>query len=157
MAGHRTRWRKRGEPWVVTQLVLFILFIVAPVAGGDWNRSPLVGMLGIVATAFGIMVLLWSAYSLGRSLTPFPRPLDHGTLVTKGPYRVVRHPIYSGILLMLLGLALATGSLMRLVIVAILLVFFDLKSRSEERWLQERYPEYDHYRTKVKKLIPWLY
>lgn len=148
---------QRGGLWVLLQGVLFILFIVAPWAGGEWARPPLVGVLGWAACIVGAVLLAWSAAQLGSSLTPFPRPLPTGRLVTDGPYRLVRHPIYSGIVLLCLGVSLVTGNLLRLGMTLVLFIFFDLKSRQEEQWLEERYPEYQSYKARVKKLIPGVY
>lgn len=66
-------------------------------------------------------------------------------------------PIYAGVVLACLGLSIATENLFRLGVTALLLVFFDLKSRREEQWLGERYPDYQDYSKRVKKLLPWLY
>ena len=105
----------------------------------------------------GATLSIWSATNLGRSLTPFPRPLPDGQLVTRGAYRFVRHPIYLGVLLCAFGFALASLSPLRLVLSAILFVFFDMKSRREEKWLEQQYPEYEIYKKRVKKLLPWIY
>ncbi|MDB5761464.1 MAG: isoprenylcysteine carboxylmethyltransferase family protein, partial [Herminiimonas sp.] len=91
------------------------------------------------------------------SLTPFPRPLPGGELVTTGAYRLVRHPIYSAIIIGTLGFSLASENLLRLVLTGILFVFFDMKARREEQWLQVQYPAYAIYKSRVKKMIPWIY
>lgn len=148
---------RRGEVWVVLQAVLLVLLFVAPLAGGGLALPGIARALGWGFVAAGIGILGWSSLRLGRSLTPFPRPVKHGTLVTSGPYRIVRHPIYAGVVLACLGLSIATENLFRLGVTALLLVFFDLKSRREEQWLGERYPDYQDYSKRVKKLLPWLY
>ena len=113
--------------------------------------------VGWALAIFAILLLAWSALNLGRSLTPFPRPVPNGELVTTGAYRFVRHPIYCGVIIGALGLSLATENWSRLALTAVLLLFFDLKARREEGWLQEKYPEYVKYKSRVKKLIPWIY
>lgn len=147
----------RGELWVVIQAVLLILLIIAP--SGDYHGSYGEGLnwAGWLAIASGGLVLVWSALCLGRSLTPMPRPVPNGEMITNGPYRLVRHPIYLGALLACFGFALVTQSPVRLGLTVVLFIFFDLKARHEERWLSERYPEYVKYKDRVKKIIPWAY
>jgi protein-S-isoprenylcysteine O-methyltransferase Ste14 len=78
-------------------------------------------------------------------------------LVQSGVYAVVRHPIYSGIIIGLVGIALIFGSWAGIACSVIVLLFFDAKSRLEEKWLIEKYPEYPAYRMRVRKLIPFIY
>lgn len=148
---------RRGESWVLVQAILLLLLLVVPRVGPEWPHPDLFRLIGAVLAVAGMLLLAWSAVNLGRSLTPFPRPLPQGKLVTGGAYRFVRHPIYFAVLAVCVGLGLATWSPLRLALAAALLVFFDLKARREEIWLQERYPEYASYRQRVKKLVPWIY
>jgi protein-S-isoprenylcysteine O-methyltransferase Ste14 len=99
---------------------------------------------------------LWSLRSLGESLTPYPRPTSRATLVEHGPYRVVRHPVYSSILMSLLGVTLM-GSLWALLPLLVLVGWWLGKASVEERFLRERYPGYEDYCRRVPhRLIPWL-
>lgn len=148
---------KRGEAWVAGQVLIFILFALAPRIGPMWSDAVPISLAGWSLLLIGAGLGAWSALNLGRSLTPMPRPLEEGRLVTHGTYRFVRHPIYSGIVLAALGIALLTASWPRLGLGILLLLFFDRKARVEERWLEQKYPGYAAYRTRVKKLIPWIY
>ncbi len=148
---------KRGESWVIAQAILFIVFITVPRLGGPWPYPGTILFAGWICFTAGLLFMLWGALSLGRSLTPFPRPLRDGKLVTSGAYRLVRHPIYFGVLLIALGIAMVTASPLRLGLTLVLFFFFDRKARREERWLEEAYPGYAAYRTRVKRLIPWVY
>ncbi len=147
---------KRGEGWFVLQMVLFAVILLAP-------RFPAVtfpwwaGAIGVACVAAAGILGTWGMMALGRNLTPFPRPLEGGSLVTQGPYALVRHPIYSALILGTLGWSLMRANLLGVLLAAILLVFFDLKSRREERWLAEAYPDYEAYQRRVRKLIPWIY
>jgi protein-S-isoprenylcysteine O-methyltransferase Ste14 len=148
---------RRGEAWVLAQAVLLLLFVFAPQVGLPWPGNDLVRFAGWTLVAIGSLLLLWSALNLGHSLTPFPRPLPDGELVTTGAYRLVRHPIYCAVLIGALGLSLATGNWLRIVLTGVLFLFFDRKARREELWLQQQYPAYAAYKARVKKLIPWIY
>ena len=147
---------KRGEGWFFLQMVLFVVIALAP-RGVDvpfpvWLRG-LGGLLVLAGGLFGT----WGMIALGRNLTPFPKPIDDGQLVTGGPYSLVRHPIYSGLILATLGWALLRASVVGLALAAVLLIFFDLKSRREEAWLRDSYSGYAAYQSRVRKLIPWIY
>ena len=148
---------QRGGSWVIAQVVLFILFAVAPQIGSPWPGADIFRLFGWILVIVGVLLFAQGAINLGRSLTPFPRPLPDGRLVTTGAYRFVRHPIYSSVVLGALGLSLVSMSPVRLALTIVLFVFFDLKARREEQWLQEKYPEYAAYKSRVKKLIPWVY
>src|SRR3569833_3244253 len=148
---------QRGEICGVILAVLLVLLVLAPAVGPPWPSAAAIRVLGAACLAVGLPILAWRALHLGRSLPPFPRPLPEGRLVPSGVFRFVRHPIYFGVLLCALGYALMTTSVLCLVLTIILSVFFDMKARREEVWLQARYPDYAAYRTRVKKLIPWIY
>ncbi len=147
---------KRGEGWFVLQMVLFAVILLAPrvlpVSLPTWVRG-----LGLVFLGVGGLLGTWGMVALGRNLTPFPKPIEGGSLVTVGPYRFVRHPIYAGLIFGTLGWALFRSNLLGIVLAVALFAFFDLKSRREERWLAESYADYAEYRRQVRKLIPFLY
>jgi protein-S-isoprenylcysteine O-methyltransferase Ste14 len=105
----------------------------------------------------GAALMVPGLLQLGRHLTALPRPKPDAVLVQNGAYGVVRHPLYSGAVFVLLGGGLATARLARVAIAIGALAFFDAKARREERWLVEQFAEYGAYRRRVRKLIPWLY
>jgi protein-S-isoprenylcysteine O-methyltransferase Ste14 len=147
---------KRGEGWFILQMALFAVIFFAPqgscVACPAWLK-----WLGLAILAAGGLFGTWGMAALGRNLTPFPKPIEGGELVTHGPYRLVRHPIYAGLIFGTLGWALFRGSLVGLALAVLLFLFFDLKSRREEQWLAAAYPDYAAYQKRVKKLAPWVY
>jgi protein-S-isoprenylcysteine O-methyltransferase Ste14 len=83
--------------------------------------------------------------------------LSRRALVTTGVYGIIRHPLYSGVIY--LALAYASWQMIWVHFIGAigLFVFFDAKSRTEEVWLTEKFPDYLNYRNSVKKLLPWIY
>jgi protein-S-isoprenylcysteine O-methyltransferase Ste14 len=84
-------------------------------------------------------------------------PKSDATLIRDGPYAYVRHPIYSGIALGVLGWALVNGRWAGLLTALTVGLFFDVKASREEHWLTARFPEYVEYRRQVRKLLPFVY
>lgn len=156
-------WRgRRGEWLVIAQVLLMVLVFLGPRIGigrQGWP-FPLPGicrLAGIVLMVGGGALLAAGLFRLGRDLTPLPFPKDGSSLVQTGPYALVRHPMYGGGAILALGWALAFRSWLTIGCVVILFVFLDLKSRREERWLADRFPDYANYQRRVRKLIPFVY
>jgi len=98
--------------------------------------------------------MLWSARTLGRSLTPGTEPLAGAPLVTTGPYRYVRHPIYLGVTLLCTGYTLLwTNFIVALAVGIVVWLYFEGKARAEERWLVRTYPDYEAYMRKVRRRV----
>jgi protein-S-isoprenylcysteine O-methyltransferase Ste14 len=111
---------------------------------------------GAVLAILGANLVYLSARALGRSLTPFPRPRRRGELVTEGPYRLARHPIYGGGLLFFAGWALFSRPLALLGVAALALLWYG-KSSLEERLLAERFPSYEQYRRATRRrFVPFI-
>ncbi len=148
----------RGELWVVGQLALLAAILLAP-SSEEWpDGLRTISMIaGVVIGIIGLLVIAMGGARLGSSLTIFPRPVEHGKLARQGIYRVVRHPMYFGVILSTLGWVMLSTSTLGLILILVLGVFFDAKSRREEIWLVEKYPDYETYRRDVRKLIPWIY
>ncbi len=148
---------KRGEGWVILQLVLLLIILSAPRIGGGIELPWMLRVLGgLIIIAAGVIIIL-SMVALGQNLTPFPRPVPGGHLITHGIYGIVRHPLYMAVIFGTLGWGLLTANLLIMGLIVVVFLFVDLKSRREEEWLMEAYPEYAGYRRRVKKLIPWIY
>jgi protein-S-isoprenylcysteine O-methyltransferase Ste14 len=86
-----------------------------------------------------------------------PRPKEKARLVVTGAYRLVRHPIYSGIFFAALGWGLCLHSWLVIGYALLLFLVLDLKARREEQWLLEKFPEYAAYQKRVARLIPFIY
>jgi protein-S-isoprenylcysteine O-methyltransferase Ste14 len=123
-----------------------VLLFVA--IGVSWLFGPGITPFGYAVALLGILLAVWAGVAMGSSLSPFPRPPRHAQLVVRGPYRVLRHPIYVGGVLFFAGLSLALSAY-ALALTAVLAVFWIAKARLEERLLTERFPEYAAYRRRT--------
>ncbi|MEM6674537.1 MAG: isoprenylcysteine carboxylmethyltransferase family protein [Planctomycetota bacterium] len=110
--------------------------------------------VGLGLLAAGAFLFLWAMRSLGENYSPcFDKRLPAG-IVTSGPYRVMRHPVYTSNLLLVLGAWLAVGSGWILGSWIVTLVGYVLSLREEESALLERYPAYAGYRARTGRLLP---
>ena len=151
-----SRFVERGGLWLLAQMPLMIAAIALAPWLGSLAPVPL-AVAGAAMWVAGIVLVVWSRATLGRSFTPFPKPVEGGSQVASGPYRFVRHPIYSAVLLCLAGWALLWQSPAAGALVASLAVLLDFKARHEEAWLANAYPGYAEYRRRVRKFIPLVY
>jgi protein-S-isoprenylcysteine O-methyltransferase Ste14 len=158
-----TWWRgSRGEWYVVGQVVLMVLVFFGPRHYPGWSLRPfplptVCTISGAGFLLFGTVLLVSGLLRLGANLTPLPYPKDNAKFIESGPYRFVRHPMYSGGAVIAFGWALFVQSWFTLLYALILAVFLDIKSRQEERWLVLKFPGYGEYQRRVRKLIPFIY
>ena len=141
----------RGEWYVLAQGVLVVLVLLAPTVDGTSPSLATTTVVGSILGVIGLVLAAFGARSLGPGVSPFPRPKETGV------YAIVRHPIYTGLTLFALGYSLIWTSMAALVATAALFVELDMKSRREERWLQEKFDGYGHYKMRVRRLIPFVY
>jgi protein-S-isoprenylcysteine O-methyltransferase Ste14 len=136
-------------------LAVVLLFRVF--RGGSLEVHSLVlGVIGVAVFATGIALAVWARVYLGRNWGMPTTQKEDPELVTSGPYRFVRHPIYSGILLGVLGTALATN-LGGVIIVGVLGAYFYYSASVEEKNLTATFPTtYPAYRASTKMLIPFV-
>lgn len=163
MPGQKPWWQgQRGEWYVVVQVCLLGLVAVSPWITTWLPAWPatLVGVarwIGALMLVVATVIALAGALHLGHNLTPLPHPKDDATLVETGIYGLIRHPLYSGLIGLSIGWALFMANTLTLLCAALLFVFFDIKTRREERWLMTKFPAYADYRRRVRKFMPGVY
>ena len=113
--------------------------------------------IGLVMLATGLALAVWARRHLGRNWSGIVTVKQDHELIRSGPYSLVRHPIYTGLLLAILGTAVAIGEWRGLIAVALITVGFVLKFKMEERFMSETFGEqYARYRAEVRSLIPFV-
>ncbi len=159
----RRPWRKEiGLRLVIILIALLIIRVPALrhelwlaqqyVAGGGL----VLGFAGAALCALGIGFAIWARVYLGRNWgMPMARKEDP-ELVTGGPYAYVRHPIYGGLLIAMLGSAIG-GMIVWLVVVVLGAAFFVYSARTEEKLMLEQFPEqYPAYMKRTKMFVPFI-
>jgi protein-S-isoprenylcysteine O-methyltransferase Ste14 len=114
--------------------------------GLDW--------MGVAICAAGVALVIASRRNLGRNWSDLVVLKHNHELIQSGPYRWIRHPLYSGMLLAILGSAITVHSRLAYIAVPIVWLGFWLKACREEALLEQQFPEYRNYRHRVKAFIP---
>ncbi len=139
------------------QFVLLGVLLTAPRLPDPYGAlTPFISLLGLVLMALAGVVLLVSFVALGNALTASPLPKQRGQLVTTGVYAYVRHPIYSGLLLLSLGVVLDAGWWPQLVVALMLFLLLRIKAQFEESLLRKAYPKYAAYALMTPMFFPRL-
>jgi protein-S-isoprenylcysteine O-methyltransferase Ste14 len=161
----RAQWRETRSTavWNRAPVVLGIALLVWPrLSPAVLNRpilppGPALPALGALLVAAGLAFAVWARWHLGGNWSGEVTVKIGHTLTRSGPYRLVRHPIYSGVLLALVGTALAIGSARGFVGAALILVGFVVKLRVEEARMRETFPDYADYCRRTARLIPGVF
>ncbi|HUB35483.1 MAG TPA: isoprenylcysteine carboxylmethyltransferase family protein [Solirubrobacteraceae bacterium] len=150
-----TRARRARVPGLLIAVLVVLVLHVFKI-GSFAIHDPAVRALGACLVVVGLGLAVWARIYLGRNWG-MPMTLKaEPELVTSGPYRFVRHPIYSGILLAAFGTALAVSAYW-LIVVAVLGAYFIYSAQVEERLMASSFPAaYPPYRARTKMLIPFV-
>jgi protein-S-isoprenylcysteine O-methyltransferase Ste14 len=136
--------------------VFLIAGVLRGVSGSLAVHSLILAAIGVLLFACGIALAIWARLHIGRNWGMPMTQRAEPELVTSGPYRFVRHPIYSGLLTAMLGTAFV-NNLLGLIVVAVLVAYFYYCGTVEERNLAATFPKgYPEYRSRTKMLIPFL-
>ncbi|WP_259726601.1 MULTISPECIES: methyltransferase family protein [Synechococcales] len=153
---------RQGEWWLLAQIVLILLHALPPLPapaslGLAW--PPFLVVVGLILLGLGLVLAAASFLNLGASLSPLPDPKPGAALVTDRAYGRCRHPLYQAVLICSLGVCLALGSLVHLLLLLGLAGVLGGKARREERGLISSHPGYAAYRLVTPAIVaglPWL-
>lgn len=146
--------------FVTAQFLGFLVAAVALAADGSLPDGDVTftNVAGAAVAMAGLFLAFVASRRLGPAATPSPVPKEHSKLVISGPYRYVRHPIYGGVFLVIMGTALFLDSINGIVAALALVVLFWFKSRFEERQLRMRFADYRRYRDVVqRRFVPFVF
>jgi len=140
---------------VIAQFSL-IAMVASPVS--DLFSTSSAALLGALLIMDGIVVAVWALVSMPPgTFRVMPEPAAKAQLTQSGPYRWLRHPMYSAVVLAALGATISHATLWHGLIFLALIVVLLLKIDREEKYLLATYSEYAHYKTRTKALIPFIY
>jgi protein-S-isoprenylcysteine O-methyltransferase Ste14 len=158
---------KRGPWWIIWRAIaaLFVILFV------HYNKSGALSFFrfsfqsffsfvipGSILAALGLFGAVWARINLGRNWSGYVTYKEGQTLVTTGPYKYIRHPIYTSMILMFIGTILYYGSLFVSIFLIILGITFILRTRKEEEIMIRLFGEkYTDYMKRTKRLIPLIY
>ena len=165
----RTKTTQRLEPAAsrALRVVIFLIAIVILAAPGvplPWLYLQLwpVGLwpfwLGAAVTTAGLLFAVWARHHLGSNWSRSVTIKQDHELITTGPYAVVRHPIYTGILAGFIGMAIAISQVRGFVVFVLFFLAFWIKLRMEEQWMHSQFGEvYAAYAHHTAALVPYLF
>jgi protein-S-isoprenylcysteine O-methyltransferase Ste14 len=113
---------------------------------------------GLILASVAIVLGSWSLWVMRISkIRILPMPHVEAALITSGPYRLLRHPMYTAVLLFTAGISIDYPNWEKVIIWLILLIVLIIKLHWEDRMLNQQFPEYRTYQQKSFKLVPYLY
>jgi protein-S-isoprenylcysteine O-methyltransferase Ste14 len=156
--------QERTRSWfgtAVTPGLIIVVVVNLAVPKAEWRSltfyAPPVRILGLVLLLAATAFTIWARLALGTMWSGAPAVKQEHQLRTSGPYSVTRHPIYTGMLGMLLGCLLVTGGGRWIVPFPVFLVLLEIKLHIEERLMRAEFPDdYPRYRQRVPQLVPGL-
>jgi protein-S-isoprenylcysteine O-methyltransferase Ste14 len=146
--------------WGTTQLIMLVVWVICLILGERFYLTPpllyLVDGLGVLLIACGLTLAFLGGYELGDQLGAVADENEQD-FVTTGIFHKVRHPIYGGLLLSMIGLTLVYASTTALIMVVLIASFFYAKSLSDEVRLIRRFPDYLEYATRTQRFVPFIW
>ncbi|KOV67474.1 methyltransferase family protein [Streptomyces sp. MMG1121] len=162
-AGLRGWWRGHRRTFPRRILLFAGVWLFVVLAGrtmGLWRHlrywQPELALLGAVLAVASTALLLWARWVLGAMWASVPTVREHHELRTDGPYGLVRHPIYAGLLGLITGSMLACGFGVWVAVLIVAVPWLLLRVRAEDGLMADRFgTAYEDYRARVPALIPW--
>ncbi|HVW20273.1 MAG TPA: isoprenylcysteine carboxylmethyltransferase family protein [Opitutaceae bacterium] len=158
----RTVRTASATPRLVVAACLVLLLLDRRILPPAWDRpllrhTPALELAGLLICAAGVALGVWARRTLGTNWSANPTIKEGHQLVESGPYRLVRHPIYSALYLAVLGSALGGSRPLDALVFAAVAVSFWFKLRVEEKLMLQQFPAaYPEYRRRTKAVIPWV-
>jgi len=164
----RAKWRRKDtKPFDRIFLAIFLplLVIQPPVAGLDavryrWSSVPFAFVyVGAILFALSVVVIAWALAVNPYAESTVRIQTDRGhTVVTSGPYRFVRHPMYAGFVPMYLAIPLVWGSVWALVLAVAIILLFIWRTAREDQTLRQELPGYEEYAARTRyRLLPGVW
>ncbi len=144
---------KKDYIFVGIQLILFLVYFIS-CEYLNFTLTLELYYIGAILVLLGIFILIGALIQLQKNLSPFPTPKQDSFLVKNGFYKYVRHPIYTGVLLLCMGIAIHTHSGYRIIISLLLVILFYYKSNYEEFRLTEKFRDYPAYKARTGRFFP---
>jgi protein-S-isoprenylcysteine O-methyltransferase Ste14 len=152
----------KAKGWVLVVIQFALLGVTLFSAAYEFKFAgralmPVVHYIGVTFILIGALLFTFILISFGQYMTPNPVPRNNSVLKTTGIYRLVRHPMYFTVLVLLIGVILYFQAFYSLVWLVIAFLFLIYKTTREEQYLTQKFPEYSEYKKTTKRIIPFLY
>lgn len=120
-------------------------------------NSQIITIIGLVITLIGILFAIWARFTLGNNWSGDADLKNKQILIKSGPYNIVRHPIYTGLTLAVIGSVITENAIIGISAILSILFFSYLRISIEEKLMKVEFgKEYEEYSKTVKRFIPWL-
>jgi len=162
---------RRGSSWWINFCIRVVLIIALiwvlnlGIFSSFWVSAnslpffsnPIIQTIGVIFAGAGIAFAIWARRNLGRNWSGTPQIKVGHELVTSGPYRFVRHPIYTGMITALFGSALVGGPSWCVAFIIFTIVFI-MRIKKEEKFMMQLFPDqYPAYRARTKAIVPFVW